>query len=214
MLNSFQVSSITAFALNLLLGIAVYLMNPGRRANRCFLITSLAIASWLCCFMLVPFASGREDLLRLMRYSGVASGVLPMAFDLLRHSIMHETEKRRDLLRTLMPWFFTIPAVTLISFHASFVLDVDMSRAGFPMPIHGHGQVLYAIISAGTVLLFAKRFISDFRSAQGIKREELGFNVLASVLFAISALSLGQVVPAVTGQRQVLSRQGTPVILG
>lgn len=202
-MNSFNIWSIVALGLNLIAGFSVYLMNPQRRANRCFLITSLGIATWLSCFALVPLARTPSDLLRLMRFSGASSAFLPLVFDLLRHAIVHEKENRRELLLTILPWFLSIPVIAFISFDLSFVVDVDMSRNGMPMPIYGPSRILYAMISLGTILLFLWRFIRDFKTATGIRRTELGFNVLASAVFAVVSLSLAQVIPSITGERHV-----------
>ncbi len=203
LMNSFYISSIVALVLNLVLGFSVYLMNPQRRANRCFMITSLAFAAWLSCFALVPMANSREALIRLMRFSGVASALLPLVFDLLRHAIVHEEEDRKDLLRSLLPWCLSIPAIALISFHPAFVTSVDMTRQGMPMPVYGGSRVLCAIISLATVLIFSWRFVRDFRVAKGIKRTELGFNVLAAAAFAVMGLALAQVIPTLTGNRHI-----------
>lgn len=202
-MNSFYISSIVALGLNLVLGFSVYLMNPRRRANRYFLITSLGIATWLSCFALVPIAHTSDALIRLMRYSGFSSALVPPVFDLLRHAIVHEEENRKDLLRTMLPWCVSVPIVAAISFHPAFVTSVDMTRQGMPMPVYGPSRVVYSIITAATVFVFSWRFVRDLRSAKGIMRTELGFNVLAAAVFAVLAFTLAQVIPALTGNRHI-----------
>ena len=213
MWNTFKIFSILASLVNITVGIVVYRMNPERRANRYFLITSVTLATWLGCLVPGSFATTREMAMFWIRCSMLTSAVLPVAFDLLRMAIVYGRKEGRRILVQLRTWTALLAFAVLSIMSPSFLLDVEFGPTGFPEPVYGWGRVFVVIYWAAALTLLAVRFTRALRQAKGIQRAEIEFTVLGFAVAAVVGVSFAQIIPAITGNRQIMQLLPISVIL-
>ena len=199
MLSAFEISAVSAFVINLVLGVTLLTMNPGRRANRYYFFSSIAIASWLAAFAGVMFGQSAAFHVFLVRSASAAAALLPASFDMLRYAIVNERTGRRHVLRELVPWLILFPCITLISFHPAFIKGITYAASGFPSPVNGILHLPYVLLLATGFVILSFRFWKSLLLARGIQREELGYCVLAAAALCFAGLGLAHLVPSVTG---------------
>jgi len=212
MWNLFNVSTVIAFLTNVVLGVLVYAMNPNRRTNRHFLITSLTLAAWLAC-LLGAVVREKALLMFWIRMANFSCVLLPPAFDLLRAAIVRREEDRRVLLRDIGPWLLLLLFVTIVVRLPAFLIDVTVGPEGFPRPTYGPAQIPYILYWVAALVLLVGRFTRDLRRAEDIQRAELEYTVFAFAVAAGFALLVGQVVPLATGHADIMQLMPFSVIL-
>lgn len=99
MTNLFIITLLVAIAINLLLGVVVYLTHMRRLANRVFAILSLAFALWLACQYFGATASSEVWLVFWIRQACATSLAVPMLLHLLCCAVAQPGEKFTRLLR-------------------------------------------------------------------------------------------------------------------
>ncbi len=204
MFTAFETYSLVALVLNLVIGTLAVWMNPRRRVNRSFAITTVLVSLWLLCFASTIFTDDPAWLRFLMYMASNISAFCPIVFDMLRHAIMHDEERRDSMRRLMTPWVFLVPLVILAANNPHHIVGVETSPHGMPIPVYGPGQYLYAAVFASVLAVLFFRFVRSLRRAGGIQRVELTFTVLAAAVVLLLGLTLAQAVPRVTGNRDLM----------
>ena len=210
-MNIFQIATISAMTVNIILGIMVFVMNPTRRANRCFLITTASFLAWLMCLAVGSVLTDDRVLIWIAE-AGAISALIPISFDLLRISISKVDISIKKILLELRVWPFLFIPVFIICQTSLFVQDVTFSESGFAQPIYGPGQIIYVVYWLFALAYIAKQFTRDFKLVQGLARSELGFTVLAFALAALLGIGLAQIIPLLTGHKDVIQLAPLSVI--
>lgn len=196
--NIFQISAIIAFVVNTGLGILVFFMNPQRRTNRFFLLTSFTLAIWLAMLAYISISTSPRTLTLWIRNATAVSCFFLPTFDLLRMGIMHPDGKRRVFLTNSIPWLVMLACVLPGVYHPAFITDVKFSPSGFPRPIYGWAQGVYVAYFLCALGLLTWRFTRNLRRTRDIQRQELEFTVLAYAGAGAGGILLGQILPSLT----------------
>ncbi len=199
--NIFQIVATTALLTNAVLGVAIYRINPVRRSNQCFLITSLAFDFWMACLLIGSQETRPENLMFWMRYAGIASALLPFTFDLLRLAIAKPAASAGEMIRELWIWGVLLVINSFTCFHPAFVRGVDFGSDGFAQPQYGSAQWVYAGYWLIALTVLSVRCTRDFRRLRGVARTELQFILLASSVSIIVGVSLAQIIPLLTAYK-------------
>ncbi len=177
--------AIAALVCNLLLGLAVFTVNPRRPTNRSFLLLTAVICTWLGLMATALLARAPERIVWLIRVLSAVGAFWPATFGLLRLSILHHRERWRDHFRRAWIWFLAAGITFLFCFSPFFLTQVRMigPKADMPAPVYGwHG--LSALIFFGylaiTFLTSAVQLVRDQYSQRviGVQRVELQFLLL------------------------------------
>ena len=177
--------ALAALVCNLLLGLAVYAVNPRRPTNRSFLLLTGIICTWLGLMAAALLARAPERIAWLIRILSAVGSFWPATFGLLRLSILHYRERWRDHFRRAWVWFLAAGSTAAFCFSPYFLTGVRMigPRADMPAPVYGwHGlaaMIFFGYLSV-TFLLNAVQLIRDQfnRRLIGVQRVELQFLLL------------------------------------
>lgn len=201
MLNIFSLSAIMAFAVNIVLGLCVYAVNPRRRANSGFLLVSFSLAIWLWCVGYGGRPSNDEIMFGFwIRLASLTAFLVPMTFDLLRIAITRPEAMEKAILREISPWLVFLVLAAVLCQSPQFVRSVRInSETGFSIPVYGLGQRLYVAFWIYALGFVGWRYARDLRRSRGIEQVELQFAVLAFVASAIMGMIAAHVIPLVTG---------------
>jgi PAS domain S-box-containing protein len=203
MLNVFLVSSAVALTVNVILGVCVYFVNPGRRANSAFLLVTFALAVWLGTCVGAGASIMRGDPIMQafwIRLASLAVALVPMTFDVLRIAVTRPQERTRALLRELIPWFVFALLTAATCFSPWFVLYVRPNPAGgIPVPVYGLAQRFYILLWFYALAFIGWRYTRALRGTSGIQQVELQFAALALTVSAVLGVALSQLIPLVTG---------------
>ncbi|NQT91215.1 MAG: PAS domain-containing protein, partial [Lentisphaerae bacterium] len=199
----FHVSVLSALLVNVVLGLLVFQMNPRRRSNRYFLVGSAAFSLYTACLAFGAFAAEKASIIFWIQQASAASLLLPAALDVFRLAMTHE-EKRAPLVsRELAPWALLFIPVAVICQTPFFIRDIEVTATGFGKPLYGWGQFVYVAYWIAALFLLGLRYKRDLARARGIHRAELEFTVLGFVFSAVFGLGVAQVIPLLTGNRDI-----------
>lgn len=213
MLNPFQTATLIAFSANVVMGFSAFLMNPLRRANRYFFLATGALGLWLGGLTISAFLKTEAPLMFWIRFVSVTSAILPPTFDLLRMAITEPEAGRPRLFRRMALWLPLYGAAVVICLWPSFVLHVEFGENGFGKPVHGAPMLPLAMYWVAALSVLAFRFSRGMRSALGLARAELEFVVLGFVAGALVGVSFAYVLPAVTGNRDLMQFMPISVVV-
>lgn len=212
MLSVFQISIVVGFTANFVLGLIVFSMNPARRANRHFLTTSIALDLWFLCMILGIFAKTERAQVFWFRHSHFVAILLPVSFDLLRLAIAHANEKWSSYVRALRPWLALFVVAGVLT-ESPLLLTGVRTTEGSIMPVFGVGQIPYIALWLGALTLLAYRYAKDLAHTQGIERVELQFVLLGATLAPFVGVTLGNVLPMISGSGALPQAMPLSVIL-
>jgi two-component system NtrC family sensor kinase len=205
--NLFQTSTFVAIVVNLFIGILVYWMNPGRSANRSFLVVTCGFLVWLLCMGIGSFAG--DGVLFWIRQAAVASIAIPILIDYLRISISDPGCSGRQVwrqLRVLIIPFVGVAAVCQTKFYAH---GFRYNDSGFAEPLFGPGQFIYMGFWLFALTLMIRRLARDLREREGVERAELEFTVFGFLAAVAWGLTLHFFIPTWTGHADIM--QMTPL---
>ena len=182
------------------LGVVVWLRNPGRSVNRWFAAFATTLAVW---GILVGVRRSLDDpavVLVVVRVLWATAALIPVTFAHFA-AVFPRPAAQRPLLA---------PAVTFLglfmsglSFSPWIVANVRIEQAGYLQPVYGPAFPLLgaymAICSASALVHLAGKL----RHATGFARAQLHYVFLGAALTALGALTLGIVVPIVTGSSRL-----------
>ena len=177
------------------LGLAVFLANPRRKSNQCFLIVSFMAIGWLGSIY-GGFTTGDPRVAALCIREAWATGPLILAaLNLLRLSIRWRQESWRGLLRRSWGWLvLTFGIVALCQ--TSFFLQTARIPPGagealaVPIPIYGDGAYIYAILFVAAIVALIIGSWRDLRQTTGSEHAELAFLIVGALTIMVGTLPL------------------------
>ncbi len=187
-----------ALACDLLLGIIVFLTNPRRPANACFLIQSCVIGSWLLTRQLAFLSTTAGPAIFWGRLCSVAGALFPLAFELLRAAVAHGDRGWTAILKNVRYWLLASTLFVVLCGSPYFIRGVFFPRIHtvsgdiqFPVPLYnrigGNAGLIFLIVS-GAFLCW--RMWSDYvgKRAHGLRRVELQFVQLGYLTLLLGSL--------------------------
>jgi PAS domain S-box-containing protein len=182
------------------LGAVVWLRNPGRSVNRWFAAFATTLAVW---GTLVGVRRSLEDpvvVLAVVRVLWATAALIPVTFAHFA-VVFPRPAERRPLLTPVVTFLGLF--MSGLSFSPWIVADVRLERAGYLQPVYGPAfPVLGAYMAVCSIWALA-HLAGKLRHATGFARAQLHYVFLGAALTALGALTLGIVVPLVTGSSRL-----------
>src|SRR6266536_1742480 len=184
-MNSETVPILGAVIIQSALGLTVFLANPRRKSNQCFLLLSFSAVGWLAA-LYFGLTTTNLTIVTLCIREASAAGVLILAtFNLLRLSIREPSETWGAILDRSRVWIALTVAMIGFCQTKFFLVGAQLvHRVGTtaPDPVYGHpGVYLYALWFAAAIITLVITCSRDLRTASGGVRAELAFILIGAV---------------------------------
>jgi PAS domain S-box-containing protein len=179
-----------ALLIQFAIGLAVFLANPHRLANQCFLVLSLTIDAWLGT-LYFAFSASNPKIAEFAIREASATGVLYLAaLNLLRLSVGKKQQTWRDILSQSRVWLVLTIGVVLLCQTKIFLKGAAMPHiaGAAPSPIYGPAVQLYAIYFVAAFAVLIVLYWLDLRRAKSGEHAELAFIMIGGI--AAIAVSL------------------------
>ena len=187
LINSATAPTLAAIVIQLLLGLAVFLANPRRKSNQCFLLLSLIIGMWLG--SLYSAFSAKTNLVAefFIRQASLAGPLILTVSNLLRLSIQEQHRRWRDILRKSWPWLVAAAAAAGLCQTKFFLVGAQLLQPSgatipVPSPIYGQGVFIFVLYIGVGGLALIVNYVRDVRRNTGGKRAELTFILVGAVV--------------------------------
>lgn len=190
-MNLFKIAIALAFIGNALLGSLVFATSWRRAAARGFGVMSLLFAFYLGCLWGGANASTSRSAEFWIRMSNLAGTLLPLGFEILRHSIVSGKSVFRGN-RHLVYWTLFMLPFAALCFTRFFILSASLPEGTgtVSVPHYGPGFLLYPvyfIVSAGC---FIRRFVRDLQGTTDVRSLELQFVAVGTGSLFVYAIIL------------------------
>ncbi|AKJ65334.1 ATP-binding protein [Kiritimatiella glycovorans] len=217
-MNFFHFSILSATITVFALGLLVFFTNSGRRANRRYLLFSVIIALWLFCQWMVLNAQEAEDAEFWIRQASRVCILVPTAFFLLRLSLLDESEGFWHSVRRSGIFILVNLLAALLCGTDLFIREVVLTRdtelnVVFAEPRYGPLFHLFSLMYIALVAVLIRHFIRDIRSTKSIRQVELKFVCLGAIVGISTGITLGIIIPAISGSSKTAPLAPYGVIL-
>jgi len=198
--NLFTFIILVSLIVNTAIGVFVYMAQPQRRINQCFLLLVVVIAAWQAAMWKGALASLVPVSAFWIRQTSAISGLIPPAMNLFRLSILHSDASIGAMLRKSRLWVFFWAATALLCQTSFFLESARLpERDGMlAIPVYGPGFILFAVYFLASLATLFTFLIRDTLQATGVERSEMEY-----VLFSCgTSLFIGVfflIVPNLTG---------------
>ena len=203
-MNLFHLSIVVALALNVVLGIAVFITNIRRTVNRVFLGLSIVLAGWLLSLLYGSMAQSEEHLVLAIRLASMVGSITPMFLHALQLSIAQQGERKENMAYQLRYWLLCyLPIIPLCMsdlFLVGAELPVGLQTVG--SPVYGSGFFLFVLYLVLAFAMLVVKLRSNIRKLVGIRRTEIHFVLLGCLLAFFSAI-LFTVIPHLSGNMEL-----------
>jgi PAS domain S-box-containing protein len=186
-MNSASTAILVALIIQVGLGMAVFQANRRHQTNQCFLILSLAIATWLGALYLAFHATNEADGERAIRAAYTAASLILLGFNTLRLSIRERRRGWPSILhysRLALVVTFAVIVLYQTKFFlrgVSIVWQEGASTARL-VPIYNRpGFIAFAVYFAIAIFVLIFTYLRDLRRASGSERTELAFILTGAV---------------------------------
>jgi len=186
---------LAAVLVQLGLGLAVFLANPRRRSNQCFLLVSFMIIGWLGSIY-GAFRTDDPGVAALgVREASAAGALILAALNLLRLSIRWRQESWRGILRRSWGWLVLTLGIVALCQTDFFLQSVRIpTHAGQaiagPILIYGSGGYIYAILFVAALVALIIGSWRDLRQTTGSEHAELAFLIVGALTILVGTLPL------------------------
>jgi signal transduction histidine kinase len=215
MLTLFTAFVIFALLANVLVGGIVFVTNPRRSANRVFAVLSLFIAAWLTCQALGSSATTEAGLGFWIRQACASSAFLPLIFYMLRNAVLHPDWPTRVVLRRPPLWAAAAVVVAGLCQAPGFLRGARLavSPTALGEPVYGPLFGVFAAYWGAAVMALIWSFVRVPSSLQGVRRLELRFMALGSILGLLPGVVLVLLIPILTGSSQAVRYSPFAVVI-
>jgi len=207
-MNSETVPILGAVIIQSALGLTVFLANPRRKSNQCFLLLSFSAVGWLAA-LYFGLTTTNLTIVTLCIREASAAGVLILAtFNLLRLSIRETSGTWGTILNRSRVWIALTVAMIGFCQTKFFLVGAQLvHRAGTtaPEPVYGHpGVYVYALWFAAAIVALVITCSRDLRTASGGVRAELAFILIGAVAAMAIALLLAFILDYFLGPERAI----------
>src|ERR1700694_5212053 len=192
-MNSATAPILAALVAQLGLGLAVFIANPQRKSNQCFLLLSLVAVGWLGSLY---GAWTRDPAIAAVciREASAAGAFILTALNLLRLSIRWRQEACGGILRSSWVWLVLTFGIVVLCQTNSFLQGARMPQhvgaaLSAPVPVYGNAVYLYAFLFVTAIIALIVGSWQDLRQTTGSEHAELAFLLVgATTILAVSLL--------------------------
>jgi len=179
-MNFFRLSILVAFGGCAVLGGLVYGTSRQRTANRGFVVFSAIYAMWLICLGMGSIARTDAQAELWIRLSSISSALGPIAYDILRISIIGKSDVRGLIRRRFRLWIPWLIPVWILCLTPMFMRGASLPSGATVVakPDYGPGVLGFSLWFVGATVYFVSAFTKDLRKETGIQRMELQFVML------------------------------------
>ncbi|MEI8243908.1 MAG: GAF domain-containing protein, partial [bacterium] len=206
MIGTFQLGSLLAMCADFAIGVLVFQANMRRMANRVFFAMSAVLVFWVYCQFRGSGAPGLgardlQDYTFWVRQASGVSTMLPVLIHMLRLTIEQPEAKLTAILRASVFWLLCAAATAWICHCPAFLSSAEMPSASNELGVPHYGLlfVLFVAYWAFSTLVLIRGFWRGITQMEGVRRIELQFMALATILALIPGILFILVVPALTG---------------
>jgi PAS domain S-box-containing protein len=182
------------------LGVVVWLRNPRRSVNRWFAAFATTLAVWGTLVGVRRSLADPVVVLAVVRILWATAALIPVTFAHFA-VVFPRPAGRRPMLT---------PGVTFLglfmsglSFSPWIVADVRLEAAGYLQPVYGPAFPILGAYMAVCSTWALTHLARKLRHATGFARAQLHYVFLGAALTALGALTLGIVVPLITGSSRL-----------
>jgi PAS domain S-box-containing protein len=192
-MNSATAPILAALVAQLGLGLAVFIANPQRKSNQCFLLLSLVVVGWLG--SLYGAFTTRDPAIAAVciREASAAGAFILTALNLLRLSIRWRQEGWRGILRRSWGWLVLTLGIVVLCQTNSFLQGARMPQhvgaaLSAPVPVYGKAVYLYAFLFVTAIIALAIGSWRDLRQTTGSEHAELAFLLVGATTILVVSL--------------------------
>ncbi len=192
-MNSETVPILGAVIIQSALGLTVFLANPRRKSNQCFLLLSFSAVGWLAALYFGSTTTNLNIVTLCIREASAAGVLILATFNLLRVSIRETSRTWGTILNRSGVWIALTVAMIGFCQTKFFLVGTQLVyRAGTtaPEPVYGSGVYVYALWFAAAIITLVITCSRDLRTASGGVRAELTFILIGAVSVMAFALLL------------------------
>jgi len=184
---------LAAMVVQLGLGFAVFLANPHRKSNQCFLLVSFVAVGQLGSLYGAFTTNSTAVAAICIREASVGGVLILAALNLLRLSIRWKQEKWLGILRRSWGWLVLTLGVGVLCQTHFFLRSARMppqsGAAGtIPIPIYGPAIYLYAIFFIAGIIALVIGSWRDLRQTTGSEHAELAFLLVSATTILVVSL--------------------------
>ncbi len=199
----FNVHSVTLLV-NTAIGVVLFLTNPRRVQNQCFLLFTLSLTVWGLLVMGIMRSQHPETAELLIRWASAVSTLLPVFFHWLFLSVRQPEKQLAGVIRASAVTLSCCVVIILLTGTRFFLRDVQIpTQAGLlPEANYGPGFLLFALYFPVAFGIIIYNFYRVYRVATGVQRLELQFILIGSITMIPLGLAINLLGPLLTGSTQ------------
>lgn len=187
------------------LGVAVFLANPRRKSNQCFLLVSFLAVCWLG-NLYGAFTTDNPTLAAICIREASAAGVLILAaLNLLRLSIRWRQEGWPGILHRSWGWLVLTLGIVLLCQTNFFLRSARLpeqvgAEVAVLIPVYGPAIYLYTIFFVAGIITLIIGTWRDLRQTSGSEHAELAFLLVSALTILAGTLLLSTALNLLMGQ--------------
>jgi PAS domain S-box-containing protein len=208
-MNSAPLPVLAAFVIQSVLGAAVFLANPRRLSNQCFLLLSVAAAAWLSILYLTFTARDASVAAFYIRQDWATATMIVACLNFLRLSVTKRQSGWSGILRDSWAWLVLNAAVICFCQTKLFLIGAripvaSMGLTPVPVQIYGPGFLLFVVYGVGAIAVLIFNYVRDVRNSSGAEHAELAFISIGAISSLALSLLVAVIVPLFIPRSQIV----------
>jgi PAS domain S-box-containing protein len=200
----FNLHSVTLLV-NTAIGVVLFLTNPRRVQNQCFLLFTLSLTVWGLLVMGIMRSHDPGAAERLVRMASAVSILCPVTFHWLFLSVKQPESRLAGVIQGSRVMLVLCAVVIVITATKFFLRDVSMplQPGALPEANYGAGFLIFALFFPVTFGIIIFNFHRVYRVAEGVQRLELQFILIGAVTMIPLGIAINLLGPLLTGSTQI-----------
>jgi nitrogen-specific signal transduction histidine kinase len=199
----FNLHSVTLL-INTIIGLVLFLTNPRRVQNQCFLLFTVSLSLWGLLVMGIMRSHDPDTADMMIRLASAASTLCPVFFHWLFLAVKQPEKRLIGVLRSSRVTLVFCAVVIILTRTKFFLTGVDISAQSGVLPEahYGPGFILFALFFPMAFGIIIYNFYRVYRVAEGVKRLELQFILIGASTMIPLGIVVNLVPPLLTGSSQ------------
>jgi PAS domain S-box-containing protein len=208
-MSSPTVPVLIALSIQLGLGLAVFLANPRRESNQCFLLFSLVSVAWLGSLYRTFTTNSPITAEFYIRQAWAAGTLILSSLNLLRLSISKRESGWTGIIRHSWLWLLLNVAAICFCQTKLFLIGAripppTLGGPAVPIQIYGPGFVFFVVYGVAALVVLVSYYIRDVRNSSGAPHAELAFISIATVATLGLSLLMASILPMFIERSQMV----------